>query len=67
MCAVIATASFPTFYYGAIGYLDPAIIALTLAALLAMMRRHWGVIPIIVAAVLVRESALIIVAGWLIA
>lgn len=67
MCAVIATASFPTFYYGAIGYLDPALSALSLAALLAMMRRHWVVIPITVAAVLVRESALVIVAGWLIA
>ena len=67
LCAVIATASLPTFYYGAIGYLDPALIALTLAALLAMIRQHWVVIPITVAAVLVRESALIIIAGWLIA
>lgn len=54
--------SFPTFYYGSIGYVDPLAISLMTAVLAAVVaERHVAVVGLMAAAALTRESTVVIV------
>lgn len=54
--------SYPTFYYGTIGYVDPLAIALMIAVLAALVaRKHVVVLALAVLAALARESTVIVV------
>lgn len=61
--------SFPTFYYGTIGYVDPLAIALMIAVMAAVVAgRNLVVAALVVLAALSRESTVIVVVtavAWL--
>jgi hypothetical protein len=59
---VMFVVSFPTFYYGTIGYVDPLAITLMIAAMAAVVAgRDVVVVVMVVLAALSRESTVIVV------
>lgn len=50
--------SFPTFYYGTIGFVDPpTVLAVTLAALLTLQGRQLALFAVVPLAVLIKETS----------
>ena len=54
--------SFPVFYYGAIGLVDPVAVTALAAGLYCLYRRHWlGLCGVIALGALVRETSIVLV------
>ncbi len=54
--------SFPTFYYGAIGIVDPAAILFVAVGVMCIVQRHWLAVVIILAVgVLAKETVAVLI------
>lgn len=56
------TCSFPVFYYGTVGLVDPVWLTVLSAGLFCLYRRHWAWLCVVTAlGALVRETSLVLV------
>lgn len=53
--------SFPTFYYGAIGYVDPVLIGLLTVGTLAVLKERWALLAVVLlAGIAAKETILLL-------
>lgn len=68
LAGMMFAVSFPTFWYGAIGYVDPVALAfISVSALLIQLRRYWWVVPLLLVGVMAKESVVIVIPALFVA